>query len=547
MSLIIRLIGLSILIIVAYFSLNGPAASHLTTMVYQYLNPNSANSTLPPLKDDQIKPTVAYSTSRTVNVALVFLQEEASLPEALISLWRNLQANQSYRQIVYLVDQQVTPSWQDQFLMDSKQYFAVNTERIFLNSDENVADLQTRLQQFADTETLFVLITKVIRSTDPQLVELENSHFKNFINNLDLDNLASIRATSPTGLRALLGWMNEHQIERPLKGLDDPERHYQIRYFGQGIKEFNQRAIITFTGDIMLDRLVRTRMNQNGLEYPFQKLDPAIYLANDLSVANLEGPIAEKRLKTTKSIAFQFLPDVVPILQKYGYDLLSLANNHALDMGKANLDFSFEQLQKAGIQPFGVPMGLEERSVAKTVVNGLKIAFLGLNDVDFKFKRDAVYQKVAELTQEGYRVIPFVHWGVEYKHYPEKYQQDIAHALLDAGAIALVGHHPHVVQAIEIYKQKPIFYSLGNAVFDQDFSVPTQEGLIISMQISPENLEVYFWPIDITKSQMILKDSTAKSEFLAKLADWSKFGESEKLMISTGKMTLEIANPGNSL
>ncbi len=288
-----------------------------------------------------------------------------------------------------------------------------------------------------------------------------------------------------------------------------------------GVAVSDSTVFLTSFGDIMLGRHVRTLMNANGLDYPFVTMDTNVLASNDLLLGNLEGPIARNAIKTSKTIAFRFMPDVVPLLKKYHFDLLSLANNHSFDMGRNGFYDSFDLLREGGILPFGNPEGITGESVAKIEIRGRKLAFLGMEEVIYKIDTEKAIQTVKDITSEGYGVIPVIHWGIEYKHQPNARQEDLAHQLIDAGAIALIGHHPHVVQSVETYKDRPIFYSLGNAVFDQYFSADTQVGLGIGLIISDEKVTSYFFPIQIRKSQMVLMNEDERKSFLEKLASYS--------------------------
>jgi poly-gamma-glutamate synthesis protein (capsule biosynthesis protein) len=269
-----------------------------------------------------------------------------------------------------------------------------------------------------------------------------------------------------------------------------------------------------------------------------------VYLrSNDLLVANLEGPVAEKQISTTKSIAFRFQPDVVPLLARYFFDAVSLANNHALDMGAQGLEDSFRLLPEGGIAAFGYPKSaVDERSVLLREINGQKIALIGLNDTDFKIKTEEVTAKISELHAAGYHVIPYIHWGTEYVHQPGQVQVEMARAFIDAGAMAVIGMHPHVVQSIEIYNNAPIFYSLGNAIFDQYFSVDTQEGLSLSLRLTPESATWYLLPLKIERSQFRLMTPEEKQPFLEKLAGWGGDDQEIKEQIVKGKIVINFTN-----
>ncbi len=288
----------------------------------------------------------------------------------------------------------------------------------------------------------------------------------------------------------------------------------------------------------MLGRYVRTLMDRNTLDYPFAKFDQSFFRANDLLIGNLEGPIAENPIQTSKAIAFRFKPDVAPLLAKYHFDGLSMANNHALDMGEQGLEDSYRYLAENGIEGFGHPRDLERIWIQE--VNGRSFAFIGLNDVNFKVNQEDVVTKIKELVSNGHLVIPVIHFGVEYRHQPEDYQVKMTHEYIDAGAIAVVGHHPHVIQSLEIYKGKPIFYSLGNTVFDQYFSSDTQEGLNATFRITDQEIVLYLLPFHIKQSQMELMSAEERKTFLERFVTYWRYDQETKDQILKGKITLPI-------
>ena len=111
-------------------------------------------------------------------------------------------------------------------------------------------------------------------------------------------------------------------------------------------------------------------------------------------------------------------------------------------------------------------------------------------------------------------VIVSIHWGEEYDQYVNTAQQNLAHALIDRGADAIVGHHPHVVQGVEVYKNKPIFYSLGNFIFDQYFSVETQQGLAVSLEFSDDGVAYALQPFKAAAGRITLLAGQEKQDFL---------------------------------
>ena len=295
--------------------------------------------------------------------------------------------------------------------------------------------------------------------------------------------------------------------------------------------------MVTF-GDIMLGRYVRTLMDANGLDYPFKKMNESYLKNNDILLANLEGPITKNSVRTTTGMSFGFFPDTGPLLKKYHFDALSQANNHAFDKREASYEESLEHLNQQGIVPFGSTYDINDGSIGRMYVRGQKIAFVGLEDVNSKIDDTKALKIIEELTKDDFRVIVYPHWGTEYRHQPNKRQVDLAHAFIDAGAYMVIGHHPHVVQTYENYKGRPIIYSLGNAIFDQYWSAPTQEGLSIALAMNDKSVTIYLLPITLRNSQMELLNQEESTNFYDKFITWGNYSEDEKNMIKSGKITL---------
>lgn len=290
-------------------------------------------------------------------------------------------------------------------------------------------------------------------------------------------------------------------------------------------------------GDMMLGRYVQTLMSRNTEDYAFSLIDNTYLKMNDLLLANLEGPIAKNAIQTSKTIAFRFLPSVVPLIKKYHFDILSLANNHALDMGTQGYTDSRELLTEAGILNFGDPRQLTDDTITKIVKNGQKLAFIGLEEVVYDIDDGKTIEAIKKLSEEGYKVIVMPHWGIEYVHKPNQRQRDLAHKMIDAGAFMVIGHHPHVVQAYETYNGHPIFYSLGNFIFDQYWSEDTQIGLTIALAFTTDKIEITFLPIRIDYSRPRLMNEE-RIDFMEEFVTYGEYAPEERQEIQTGKITI---------
>ena len=331
-----------------------------------------------------------------------------------------------------------------------------------------------------------------------------------------------------------------HYKDLPLKSTVTYEilgRYLQLHGEHQAKKDSSAVHLVTF-GDIMLGRYVRTRMEQNNLDYPFQGMDDSYLRVNDLLLGNLEGPITNKAIRTNEGMNFGFFPDTAELLKKHHFDLLSQANNHTLDKGDDGYNESINFIKEQGMIPFGHQRDITDLTTAKTIVRGQKLAFVGLEEVNSSLPDQQALDEIKALVAEGYKVIVYPHWGAEYQNRPTKRQRDLAHSWIDAGAYAVIGHHPHVIQSYENYNGRPIFYSLGNAIFDQDWSIPTQQGLSLAMIIRDNQTIIYLLPINIRQSQMQLMNEEEARIQLEKLADWSDSSEAEREAILNGKLVL---------
>jgi gamma-polyglutamate biosynthesis protein CapA len=298
-------------------------------------------------------------------------------------------------------------------------------------------------------------------------------------------------------------------------------------------------ANIFIFGDMILDRGVRYRMGEYGQEYPFSQIKNLLS-GHDIVVGNLEEPFTDFKSKTmgikNAPLTFTFDPAVIPMLTNLGFTHFSLANNHTANFGGEGLRQARRYLSESGIGYFGDPFNTVELS--KIVeINGIKIGFVGFHEFVYQ-NLDLVLVEIGKVKDEADLVIVFPHWGVEYNKKMTGNQRELARAFIDAGADVVVGAHPHVIEPIEIYKDKPIFYSLGNFVFDQDFSYDTTHGLTLELKYTKKKSVYQLIPVSIIKSEVsiaLYKDRTAILESLAEL---SQVPEGLRSHIRSGEMVL---------
>lgn len=234
---------------------------------------------------------------------------------------------------------------------------------------------------------------------------------------------------------------------------------------------------ILLVGDMMFDRYVRLLLDEHGYEYPFKKIN----LDADIVVGNLEGTIT-----TNKSIAkrdvlrFTFDPKIIEPLKRF--TAVSLANNHSRDFGYKGYTDTMKYLRDAGIGYFG-DWANEENLSYVIEKKGKTVEFIGFNEFGYR-NYETVLSAVASSTAD-YTIV-FPHWGVEYEKEPSTLQKTWARRFIDAGADAVIGAHPHVVQTTETYKGKPIIYSMGNFIFDQYANNDLKTGLVVKITLGDE-------------------------------------------------------------
>ena len=299
------------------------------------------------------------------------------------------------------------------------------------------------------------------------------------------------------------------------------EKKSEENFSGSTVEAFTEGVkTVLLVGDIMLDRGVENLIKQNSIYYPFQKISQFLR-GIDIVFGNLEGPIVKNPPELLdNSLKFAFNPEVIKGASWCNFNLFSLANNHTLDMGKEGLEETKEWLKKYGINFVGDPLFGSSDNPNSSFFRD-NITFLAFNQIfPFIDKEEEIIKTiktVKSLNPDNFLIIS-LHWGEEYKLINSPAQQKLAHQLIEAGADLIIGHHPHVVQNIEKYQGKLIFYSLGNFTFDQYFSPETQQGLAVGLEIYPDKLVCRLFPLQINLSQPVLMEQNKASEFLIQLA-----------------------------
>lgn len=236
---------------------------------------------------------------------------------------------------------------------------------------------------------------------------------------------------------------------------------------------------VFFLGDIMLARHVERLSRQFGFDYPYRRFID--FPTSSYVVANFEAAIPPEHVRTP-DFTFQFSvdPALLPALREFGVTHVSLANNHAFDHGRLGYENARLVLNDNSITPFGHPMEITESTQTTLDLGQTSAVIFGLMAIDTKPDYVALATQL-EAVPKDFLKIAYIHWGPEYQQYPSEFQHRVARDLVALGFNLIIGHHPHVVQSIALIDGVPVFYSLGNFIFDQYFSTEVQTGLMLEL------------------------------------------------------------------
>lgn len=294
--------------------------------------------------------------------------------------------------------------------------------------------------------------------------------------------------------------------------------------------------ILSF-GDMMLDRYIRKFIDNKGVDALFTNIPP-ILKNKDMVVVNLEGSITNFNPKPLdpNNVSFTFDPQVVPELKKLGFTHFSLANNHSLDFGAEGVRQTKEFLDKENLKYFGDYKNKTALSYIESIEN-FKVGLIGYHEL-FDPDTTSVVNEIKNIRDKTDFIIVYPHWGAEYKTNFSKSQQDKAYKFIDAGADAVLGAHPHVIQPIEIYKDKVIFYSLGNFIFDQTFSQNTQQGLAVNIKLEKDNITYEVLPLQSKSLIPYILEGSGREKILTTLANNSSIADEIKSQLKLGSFKL---------
>lgn len=299
-------------------------------------------------------------------------------------------------------------------------------------------------------------------------------------------------------------------------GADEPLQPQDEALLGDG--GTGEKVLLSFVGDILLAGSVQRELERNGYDYPYAKV--LSYLADaDLTAGNLESPFTLRGTPALdKTYVFNGKPEALPALREAGFDVVTLANNHTLDMGVEGLLDTMQHLDEAGLPHVGA--GNNDTEAFEPVIletKGIKVAYLGLSRVvpvvEWKAEKyragvaetydtTRAVKAIAAAKEQADLVVVLVHWGKEREEQPEDYQRSYAREYIDAGADLVIGSHPHVLQGFEHYKGKWIAYSLGNFIFNMTTNEANAETGVLDARCTREGqCDLRFHPMKAVASQ----------------------------------------------
>ena len=273
----------------------------------------------------------------------------------------------------------------------------------------------------------------------------------------------------------------------------------------------NDNITIVFTGDVLLDRGVKPVIEKNSVKDLFRGVSHH-FLNADFVVINLECPITDTATPVNKKYIFRADSKCADGLKQAGVTHCALANNHTMDQGRQGLQSTVHHLESVGIATMGYGLTLKER-IAPTLIhkNGINVALF--NSCPMRVENWQNIENTPDINQADcstiakeirnfkdqhadYYVVAILHWGTEFISTPSLTQRYSAAELVSAGADLIIGHHPHVVQKMEYINGKPVFYSLGNFVFDQK-TPDSRKAQMAVLTFSPDSLMATAVNVDI--------------------------------------------------
>lgn len=371
-------------------------------------------------------------------------------------------------------------------------------------SEQDLRLLTRQLEKLLPEDAVVIASVDFSHHLDHRSAEFHDQFALSAIQDFDLERVSRAEIDSPESIKVLLGYLGARGAKKmTYKRTDAAEvigdllnpdvTSYVFAHFTKGVEEYPRVVTSLHFGDMMFDRGVRAFMDRGG--DPFARIrgvESHFLKGVDIITANLEGPISDSSHCKAKEYLFQFSPNTARLLAKEGFHALNIANNHSEDCYGRGVDDTRSYLRASGLDTFGSADATSSYLIRK--VGGASVVLMGIDETSSTDEQlEGYYNAITELKGTNDHVIVHIHWGTEYDTKPGNRQRSIGHRLIDSGADVVIGHHPHVIQPVEVYKGGAIFYSVGNFIFDQS-ETSTRRGLGVGVAWSEKVLEFTLFP-----------------------------------------------------
>ncbi|MBB5175049.1 CapA family protein [Texcoconibacillus texcoconensis] len=275
---------------------------------------------------------------------------------------------------------------------------------------------------------------------------------------------------------------------------------------------------IVFAGDIMFEWSLEDTVQQHGADYPFAHVHETISEA-DYAIANLETAVTDHEVPYEKIYNFKTNIENLEGIANAGFDFVSLANNHTMDYGEEGLMDTIHALEGVSLDYAGAGRNKEDAYAPHTMeINGKIINIFAFSQVlpsmnwyagedkpgiASGYQEDRVVDLIREVDEESDYVLVYMHWGNEGEHMPETATRNYAEMMTEAGADAVVGAHPHVLQGFEFFDDQPVAYSIGNFLFPDYVEGPTAETGVLNIELANGEASMSFKPWLIDDDQIV--------------------------------------------
>ena len=346
-------------------------------------------------------------------------------------------------------------------------------------------------------------------------------------------------------------------LERHVPPADIPETQdlFARGELGARLRDLDDPPLsVIAAGDTMIGGRTKPVLARYGSEHLFKFVRPVLRRAA-IVLGNLEGPLTVEAKRMPRNYSYRVDARLALTLRRAGFRVLTLANNHLLDCGRRGVLETLAALRRVGITPIGA--GEDERVAHAPAIReagGLEIGFLGYYWNRRTAARgslpgsamdppQALEADIGSLRGQVDRIVVTFHWGVPYAREPSPEERARARLAIDCGADAVIGHHVHVLQPFEIYRDRPIFYGIGNFAFGSGNS--KAEGVLVGLRFEDRRTQLLVYPLYVKNRDprvdyqpKVLRGAGAR-HVLRRLAELSG-PDGERLVVEDFRGTLDL-------